>query len=215
VVRLVVLDAGTGMTEDVARRALEPFFTTKPRGAGTGLGLATVYGIVNQAGGAMAIDSEPGAGTTVTIDFPASKRRAEAEPAAPVPAVTRTGRGTVIVVEDEPPVRRLTARILRDAGFDTVEAVHGDEALELLDRIDSDDVRLLLTDLVMPRMSGRELAERVHATRPELPVLIMSGYADDAIVRYGAEIGDAAFLPKPFTRDSLLTAVSNATRVQS
>jgi two-component system cell cycle sensor histidine kinase/response regulator CckA len=212
-VRITVRDTGTGMTEDVARRALEPFFTTKPRGGGTGLGLATVYGIVNQAGGAMAIDSVAGAGTTITIDFPASAKPPEAAPAPPQPVVAPAGRGTVVVVEDEPPVRRLTARILRDAGFQTLEAAHGEEALEVLEHADPGELRLLLTDLVMPRMSGRELAERVHADHPALPVLIMSGYTDDVIARYGAQSGDASFLSKPFSRDSLLAAVGEVTRV--
>jgi PAS domain S-box-containing protein len=211
VVRLTVRDAGRGMTDDVARRALEPFFTTKPRGQGTGLGLATVYGIVTQAGGAVAIDSAPGAGTTVTIDLPASSKPVEAPPPAPEAATTTAGRGTVVVVEDEPPVRRLTSRILREAGFRTLEAAHGDEALEVLQRSDPDDLRLLLTDLVMPRMSGRELADRVHADHPELPVLLMSGYADDVIARYGAASEDAPLLSKPFTRDSLLAAVGQLT----
>jgi two-component system cell cycle sensor histidine kinase/response regulator CckA len=207
-VRLNVRDAGTGMTEDVARRAFEPFYTTKPRGKGTGLGLATVYGIVNQAGGHLSIDSAPGAGTTITIDLPASQKPVEAAPDAPSPTIAVDGHGIVVVVEDEPPVRRLTARLLRDAGYRTLEAAHADEALELLERIDPADVRLLLTDLVMPRMSGRELAERVHAEHPSLPVLIMSGYTDDVIARHGDAADELSFLAKPFTRDSLLAAIN-------
>jgi len=209
VVRLRVSDDGAGMSQDVAERALEPFFTTKPKAEATGLGLATVYGIVNQNGGRLAIDSAPGRGTTMTIDLPASAK-------APEPAPVRrrgdetaaTARGTVLVVEDEEPVRRLTARLLDDAGFGTLQAADGAEALELLDTDDADDLCLLLTDIVMPRMSGRELTERVQERRPDLPVLFMSGYTDDVVVRHGVAAAALPFVAKPFTRAGLLEAVT-------
>jgi CheY-like chemotaxis protein len=197
------------MSEEVARRALEPFFTTKPKGEGTGLGLATVYGIVNQNGGHLAIDSTPGDGTTVTIELPAS-------PKAPEPAPERggellaTARGIILVVEDEEPVRRLTARLLRDAGFGAIEAGDGEGALEQLELHAADDLCLLLTDIVMPRMAGRELAERVQEKWPDLPVLYMSGYTDDVVVRHGVAAADLPFVAKPFTRETLLDAVNDA-----
>ena len=208
-VRLTVRDEGAGMSDDVAKRALEPFFTTKPEGEGTGLGLATVYGIVNQNGGHFAIDSAPGEGTTMTIDWPASTKPA-VPAAAPAGPAGLAARGTVLVVEDEEPVRRLTARLLSDAGFATVEASQGEEALELLESLGADDLCLLLTDIVMPRMSGRELTQRVHEKRPELPVLFMSGYTDDVIVRHGVATAELPFISKPFTRETLLEAVNEA-----
>ena len=208
-VRLTVRDEGAGMSDDVAMRALEPFYTTKPKGEGTGLGLATVYGIVSQNGGQLAIDSAPGEGTTMTIDWPGSSK-APVPVAAPAGLAGLTARGTVLVVEDEEPVRRLTARLLSDAGFATVEASQGEEALELLESAGTDDLCLLLTDIVMPKMSGRELTERVHEQRPELPVLFMSGYTDDVIVRHGVATAELPFISKPFTRETLLDAVNEA-----
>ena len=208
IVRLRVRDSGTGMSEEVARRAFEPFFTTKPSGEGTGLGLATVYGIVNQSGGQLTIDSTPGEGTTITIDLPASEKAPEVgkprhEELPP------SARGTVLVVEDEAPVRRLTARLLRDAGFETLEAANGEEALAALGETEQ-ELSLLLTDIVMPKMSGRELAERVRSMHSELPVLFMSGYTDDVVVRHGVATADIPFVAKPFTRETLLKAVNEA-----
>ncbi len=210
VVRLRVSDNGTGMSEEVAKRALEPFFTTKASAEGSGLGLATVYGIVNQSGGQMAIDSTAGEGTTITIDFPASAKAPQSDRPRRVESPV-AGRGSVLVVEDEAPVRRLTARLLRDAGFHTLEAAHGEEALAVL-RETKDELSLLLTDIVMPHMSGRELAERVRSTRPDLPVLFMSGYTDDVVVRHGVATADIPFVTKPFTRETLLKAVGEAIR---
>ncbi len=208
-VRLAVRDEGTGMSADVAERALEPFFTTKPSGEGTGLGLATVYGIVNQSGGELAIDSAPGRGTTLTIDFPATTEAPR--PPSPRPDQVREPvGGTVLVVEDEAPVRRITARILRDAGYRTIEAGEGVEALALLEASENEDLSLLVTDIVMPKMSGRELTERVREDRPNLPVLFMSGYTDDIVVRHGVATADYSFLAKPFNRETLLAAVAQA-----
>jgi two-component system, cell cycle sensor histidine kinase and response regulator CckA len=208
VVRLRVRDSGSGMSEEVARRAFEPFFTTKPSGEGTGLGLATVYGIVNQSGGQLSVDSAPGEGTTITIDLPASDKPPEVEKPT-TEEQRRPVRGAVLVVEDEAPVRRLTARLLRDAGFTTLEAANGREAVAVLEETD-EELRLLLTDIVMPKMSGRELAERVRGMHPDLPVLFMSGYTDDVVVRHGVATADLPFVAKPFTRDTLLKAVNEA-----
>ena len=204
--RLTVCDDGHGMSEETATRVFEPFFTTKPSGEGAGLGLATVYGIVKQAHGVIEIESGVGEGTRMVMRFPAA---AEAVPEAQEPPEPRErGQGeTLLVVEDEDSVRRLAARLLRDGGYEVLEASEGSEALRALD---GHSVDLLLTDVVMPEMSGRELAEKLRASRPHTPVLFMSGYTDDVMVRHGVAGDGLSFLPKPFTRDSLLRAVSNA-----
>jgi PAS domain S-box-containing protein len=203
-VRLTVTDVGVGMDEEVRRRALEPFFTTKPKGEGTGLGLATVYGIVTQAGGRLDLDSELGHGTSVKVHLPATDRSLVPAGAA-VPDAPK-GRGeTLLVVEDEPEVRQLTERILTSAGYLVMTASGGAEALSVTS---AENVDLLLTDLVMPGMLGSELVERLRADRPELKVVIMSGYSH--AVLSGSEIADSpwsAFIEKPFTADGLLRAV--------
>ena len=203
---LAVRDDGHGMTQETVTRAFEPFFTTKPSGEGTGLGLATVYGIVKQSDGVVEIESRLGEGTRVVMRFPAADEAAP-EPREP-PEPRERGRGeTVLVVEDEDSVRRLAARLLRTGGYEVLEAGGGSEALRALD---GQPVDLLLTDVVMPGISGRELAEELEASRPDTPVLFMSGYTDDVIVRHGVARDGLSFLPKPFTRDSLLRGVSNA-----
>ena len=196
-VELWVADEGVGMEPEVSARAFEPFFTTKPKGAGTGLGLATVYGTVTAAGGEVRIDSEPGRGTTVTLRLPTVPEPAPA-PEAP-DAETVDGAGaTILVVEDEEPVRRLTERILLSAGFACLAAADGDEALALLES-HREQIDLVLTDVVMPGISGTELAERIGSGGP--PVVYMSGYADERL---------PAVVEKPFSADQLLRAVSAA-----
>jgi PAS domain S-box-containing protein len=196
-VELAVKDDGVGMEPEVVARAFEPFFTTKPKGAGTGLGLATVYGTITAAGGEVQIDSEPGRGTTVTLRLPTvDEPMRRPEPPAPRPA---DGRGaTILVVEDEEPVRSLTERILVSAGFTCLAAGDGDEAFEVFEE-HRDEIDLIVTDVVMPRVSGPELAERIGAAGP--PVLFMSGYADQRL---------PGMLEKPFSADELLRAVSAA-----
>jgi two-component system, cell cycle sensor histidine kinase and response regulator CckA len=206
--RLAVCDQGPGMSEEVAARAFEPFFTTKAGGEGAGLGLATSYGIVKQAGGLIEIDSRPGEGTDVVMRFPA------ADPAAAPPQESRDERGhgpgaRVLVVDDEDSVRRLAARLLRDAGYDVVEAAGATDGLAALDA-DDGSVDLLLTDVVMPGTSGRELAEQLTDACPGTPVLFMSGYTDDVVLRHGVARDGHSFLPKPFSKDSLLRAVAEA-----
>ncbi|HEU4349212.1 MAG TPA: ATP-binding protein [Actinoplanes sp.] len=204
-VRLRVGDSGTGMTAEVAERAFEPFFTTKASGEGTGLGLATVYGIVTQAGGSVSISSEPGLGTTVTVLFPVGEP-AESEPAAPSPASTSGHGETLLVVEDEAALREVAGRILSGAGYHVLAADGGAEALELAARHEG-EIDLLLSDVVMPGMLGKELAERLVDRRPGTRVLYMSGYAQPVLASQGTLDPGVALLEKPFTAADLLTAV--------
>jgi PAS domain S-box-containing protein len=206
-VRLVVRDSGHGMDPDTQAHAFEPFFTTKPAGAGTGLGLATVHGIVRQAGGAVRLDSAPGQGTRVTVLLPA------AEPAAAAAASVGTrerrtvaaGRGGVLLVEDENAVRAIARRMLERGGYEVFEARHGRDAL-LLWRAYRDSIAVVVSDLRMPEMGGRELVAALHADAPELPVVFTSGYTDDgAVDSPGAH---QAFVAKPFTSDGLLDAIA-------
>ena len=204
-VRLRVSDSGRGMPADVAERAFEPFFTTKASGEGTGLGLATVYGIVTQAGGSVAISSEPGVGTTVTVVLPVGEH-AESEPAAPPPASTSGHGETLLVVEDEAALRDVAGRILSGAGYQVLAADGGAQALELAARHEG-VIDLLVSDVVMPGMLGKELAERLVHSRPETRVLYMSGYAQPVLASHGTLDPGVALLEKPFTAVDLLTAV--------
>jgi len=206
-VELAVSDTGTGMSAEVAARIFEPFFTTKPRDQGTGLGLTTVYGIVTQAGGTISVDSEEGTGTTFRLYFPAAS--APAMPAAP-PAAAPGSLGSgqaILIVDDETQVLDVAARILRGNGYVTAEASTYEEALSLAA---SRDFQLLLTDSVMPRTSGRALADHVAELRPGLPVLYMSGYSRDTPGSQRSSRDAAAFVPKPFTRTDLLEKVHAA-----
>jgi two-component system, cell cycle sensor histidine kinase and response regulator CckA len=202
--RLLVSDTGVGMSTEVTRHILEPFFTTKPKGRGTGLGLATVYGIVTQAGGGLNIYSEINLGTTIRTYFPLADTPATAA-AARTPELPPRGTGqTVVVVEDEDALRHMVERILTSNGYTVRTAGDGVDALSLLAEHPCD---LLLTDVVMPRMSGRELAERVHKLYPDLPVLYMSGYSDGQLTDQQLLAEGTHLLPKPFTATDLLHAV--------
>jgi PAS domain S-box-containing protein len=196
-VELSVRDTGTGMSPDTLEHLFEPFFTTKDVGEGTGLGLATVYGIVRQSGGLIEVESEPGAGTVFRILLP----RADAAITEPARREARSPQGgseTILVVEDDPSVRGWTVESLRTAGYHVVEASDGEGALAIVARVRPD---ALVTDVVMPRLGGPELARRLRETRPDLPVLLVSGYAPGAESRF---VDRAAFLQKPFTRAKLL-----------
>ncbi|MDX2059116.1 MAG: ATP-binding protein [Gemmatimonadales bacterium] len=199
---LVVRDAGVGMTEATRARAFEPFFTTKPPSLGAGLGLATCYGIVEQAGGAIALDSNPGSGTTVTVRLPVAAGPV-VEASAPPPPARLRGQGTVLVVEDEPAVRAVAARSLRAAGFDVVEASDGIDAAERLAGIAPIGV---VTDLVMPRRSGDALARQVWTTQPHLPILFTSGYSQEFRPDSIGPTHRWSFLQKPYEPEALIRA---------
>src|SRR5262245_54896719 len=201
-VRLVVRDTGVGMDGLIKAHLFEPFFTTKGPGKGTGLGLATVYGIVTQSGGAIRVDSEPGQGAAFSIDFPRVDAPADLRGEPGVPAAAPHGSETVLLVEDEPAVRGLARDILHQQGYTVLEAADGDEALRV-GREHGGPIHLLVTDVVMPQMGGRELSDRLKAGRQEVKVLYVSGYTDDAILHQGVSETGTAFLPKPFTASAL------------
>jgi PAS domain S-box-containing protein len=201
-VRLVVRDTGIGMDALIKAHLFEPFFTTKGPGKGTGLGLATVYGIVTQSGGAIRVDSEPGQGAAFTIDFPRVDAPADLRGDAGIPDAAPHGSETVLLVEDEPEVRGLARDILHQQGYTVLEAADGGEALRI-GREHGGPIHLLVTDVVMPQMGGRELADHLKAGRRETKVLYVSGYTDDAILHQGVSETGTAFLPKPFTAAEL------------
>jgi two-component system cell cycle sensor histidine kinase/response regulator CckA len=201
-VRLRVSDTGTGMERDVVEHAFEPFFTTKPKGTGTGLGLATVYGIVTQAGGHIQIFSKPGIGTTFTVLLPVTDE--VAVPVEEVASYPRSPNGeTVLLVEDEDALREVTRRILVRGGYQVIAAESGPEALAIASTYDG-EIQLLLTDVVMPHMLGKELAQRLLAVRPATRVLFMSGYAQPILASQGRLDPGVSLLEKPFSEATLL-----------
>jgi len=209
---LAVSDTGIGMDAETQALIFEPFFTTKAAGKGTGLGLATVYGIVKQSGGAITVYSEPGRGTTFKILLPRRKNAAAPSAAeAPEPAllINRGRRRTILLVEDEEKVRRLTATMLQRHGFRVVEAGCGQEALAAC-RAQDGAIDLVLSDMVMPHMSGPEMAEELRRLRPAVPVLFMSGYTEHAAVNQALLSPDRELLTKPFTTATLLYKVNQA-----
>jgi CheY-like chemotaxis protein len=206
-VTLSVSDTGVGMSPDLVERIFEPFFTTKPVGQGTGLGLATVHGIVTAAGGGMSVQSTPGVGTTIRAFYPASEGLASADTATAV-AAGAAGRGeTILVVEDEPAVLRVVTRILQRNEYSVMAATNGTQALALAADHEFD---LLLTDVVMPGISGLELADRVKQTHPRAAVLLMSGYSPDLAGPGHAFRPDLPLVQKPVTERTLLEAIRAA-----
>jgi hypothetical protein len=205
-VRLRVSDTGTGMPPEVIERAFEPFYTTKPAGKGTGLGLATVYGIITAAGGDLNIRSEPGAGTTFTILLPITDAEPAEVEAPPEPPPADYRRGTVLAVEDEPALRDVLRRILAGAGHQVLIAADGPAALALA-ASHPGPIDVLLTDVVMPHMLGKDLADRFGEIRPGASVLFMSGYARPALASQGTLDPDAPLVEKPFSKNQLLATV--------
>jgi len=205
-VMIAVTDTGMGMDNETQTHMFEPFFTTKEKGKGTGLGLATVYGIVKQSEGYIWVYSEPGKGTTFKIYLPRMEGGVQAADAERVPPSILKGEETVLVVEDEGMLRELACEFLRKSGYMVLEAGNGSKAVEI-SRGHRGPIHLLMTDAVMPGMSGRELAQRLHEERPETKVLYVSGYTDDSVLRNGLLQPGTAFLQKPFTRDSLARKV--------
>jgi len=205
-VLLTVSDSGIGMSEEIKSRIFEPFFTTKKTGEGTGLGLATVFGIVKQSGGHIAVDSEPGLGTTFKIYLPIVDAAAASRTAPQAKRATHYGTETILLVEDDELVRLVVQRTLQAKGYNILEACSGGEALSLVGQY-QEEVDLLLTDVVMPRMSGQELAEKLRTLYPQLRVLFMSGYTDDTVVRHGMQTAKVDFLNKPFSPNALTSKV--------
>ena len=207
-VRIEVSDTGTGMSKEIQSKIFDPFFTTKPVGQGTGLGLATVYGIVKQSGGFITVDSELGQGTIFKVYLPRKMDAGEAAPVEAAPAVTRdvTGQDTILLVEDEEAVRSFAARALRMRGYNVLEASGGEEALELV-KSDNNKIDLIITDVVMPNMDGPTMVRHVKALKPNLAVIFMSGYAEEAFRRNDQNSEDIHFLPKPFGLKQLAAKV--------
>jgi hypothetical protein len=204
-VMLAVSDTGVGMNEETRGHIFEPFFTTKGVGKGTGLGLSTIHGIVEQSGGYIEAVSEVGRGTTFKIYMP-KVVDAQADSGEPEAVAAIGGQETVLVVEDQAVVRRYAAAALRTFGYQVIEAENADEALLVCER-ESERIDLVLTDVVMPGLSGRELADRLKQRRPGIKVMFMSGYTDDAIVHRGALEEEAQFIQKPFGPDQLAIKV--------
>ncbi|MCZ2073447.1 MAG: PAS domain S-box protein [Bryobacteraceae bacterium] len=208
-VMLAVTDTGTGMDQAVQERIFEPFFTTKELGKGTGLGLAMVYGIIKQSGGDVWVYSEPGTGTTFKVYLPAVEAPGLSEAGAPELIPISGGSETILLVEDEEKVRMLAAGILKTAGYHVFQARTGDEALLIL-RQRPDEIHLLLTDAVLPMVSGEQLAKRAVEIRPGIRILFMSGYTDTAVVANGVITEGNVFLQKPFTPEILLRKTREA-----
>ena len=206
-VMLAVTDTGVGMDAETRRRLFEPFFTTKENGKGTGLGLATVYGVVRQSGGHVWVYSEVGHGTTFKIYLPAVCAELEPRPRTDADAERPPGTETVLVVEDEDEVRRLLCRTLRECGYTVLDAARPQEALTL---VEANRIDLLVTDVVMPQMSGRVLADLLTDAIPALRVLFVSGYAEQAVFQHGMVRGQWPYLAKPFSPDQLARAVRRA-----
>jgi two-component system, cell cycle sensor histidine kinase and response regulator CckA len=207
-VLLTVTDAGQGMDPGTRARIFEPFFTTKEAGKGTGMGLATVFGIVNQSGGSIQVYSEPGRGTTFKLYFPIAVQSADAQPrATPVANPSVTKPRTILVVEDDAAVRGFTRRSLEEAGHRVLEAANGAAALALSND-HAGPIDALVTDVIMPNMLGHELAERLVGDRPELRVLFVSGFTENSVIHHGVPRPGVAFLPKPFSRGEIADAVA-------
>ena len=201
---MAITDTGSGMNQETQARIFEPFYTTKEKGHGTGLGLSTVYGIVKQSGGEIALYSEPGSGTCFKIYLPKAHAASESsivEASTPAPVC---GSETILVVEDEAALRDLVANGLKRCGYSVFQAPDGPTALEKFGRGDNGPIDLIVTDVIMPRMNGKEMVSRLKTAHPEAKILYISGYTDDAIVNHGVLAPGTPFLHKPFTLDQLI-----------
>jgi CheY-like chemotaxis protein len=205
-VTFAITDTGIGMDAETAGRIFEPFFTTKEPGRGTGLGLSTVYGIVQQSGGIVTVQSEPGRGTTFCVYLPRTEGSVDSALGMQAEPTSLHGTETVLLVEDEDPVRATMRAVLTRFGYNVLEAENGGEALLICEKQPA-PIHLLIADVVMPRMSGRELAERLAPMRPEMKVLFVSGYGEHAAVARGALAPDAPLFRKPITPDALARKV--------
>jgi CheY-like chemotaxis protein len=206
-VLLTVSDTGGGIPPELLARIFEPFFTTKERGKGTGLGLAMVYGTVSQSGGQIEVDSGPGKGTTFKIYFPATDELVSASPIENRALPQKPACGTILLVEDEPSLRELISDYLGVAGFTIITAANGVEGLAKA-KSHKGPIHLVISDVIMPVMGGREMAERLKLSRPATPILFMSGYTDDAAIRRGVSEHRDHYLEKPFELNSLARKVS-------
>ena len=204
---LEVEDNGVGIPPEIRERIFEPFFTTKPAGKGTGIGLATTYALVSQLGGAIELESTEGEGTTFRVRIPLAIPADTAADGLPRNADQFQGTGTILLVEDEADLRDVAATVLRSHGYSVLEARNGAEALEIFAGLPPDSLRLVITDVAMPELNGRELAQRIHAQSPWLPVLFVSGYTDDPELRGAMGALEADFLAKPFSSRQLLERV--------
>ena len=205
-VMLAISDTGSGMDKETREHIFEPFFTTKEIGKGTGLGLSTVYGIVKQNKGFIWVYSEPGQGTTFKIYLPKVKEGTEPEEKERTPVGDLNGSETVLIVEDDDRVRNLARKILERYGYSVLEAQNGEDALRVSEAHDG-SIDLLITDVVMPKMGGKEVAERLQPLYPQIKVIYMSGYTDNAIVHHGVLAPGLNFLEKPFAPEGLARKV--------
>jgi CheY-like chemotaxis protein len=204
--RLCVCDTGVGMDDRTRQHVFEPFFTTKTVGKGTGLGLATVFGVVTQAGGHLSVASEPGQGSVFSLYFPRLRAPESLEAGTGAQRSAPQAAGAVLLVEDQAEVRRLACTILRNMGFAVLEAGDAGEALAVAQRFDG-EIRVMLTDVIMPGMNGKELAERMQQLRPQTKVVFMSGYTDRIMSRDGVLDDSVVYLQKPFTAEQLSAIV--------
>jgi CheY-like chemotaxis protein len=200
-----VSDTGEGMDEETQEHIFEPFFTTKPQGSGTGLGLSTVFGIVKQSGGSIRLFSEPGHGSSFRIYLPVCEQR-EFNPERPPCRPPHRGTGRILVVEDDVQLRKVVVAILRSAGYEPIAPLGPVEGLAIAKQC-GDDIALLLTDVMMPQMTGIQLADALKKAGSPMPVLFMSGYAEDSVVQHGVLQRGINFIPKPLTPEKLLQAV--------